>query len=266
MSQNQDYLDYNREAWNAKVSSHLESDFYRLDDFKSGWNSLSEIEIPLLGDLKGKSVLHLQCHFGQDTLSMARMGALCTGLDLSDEAVTAARRLGEELQLQADFVVGDVYQAPEILRQQYDLVFSSYGTIGWLPDMDRWAQVVASSLKPGGSFVFAEFHPVIWMHSGDFKEIEYSYFNREKIEEIETGTYADREADISHRTISWNHDLGEVLSALLAQGLILESFQEHDFSPYNCFMNMVETAERRFQIKGLEGKIPMVYSLKMRKA
>ncbi len=259
----QDYLKFNREAWNAKVESHLNSDFYQMDAFRSGWNSLSEIELPLLSDIKGKSLLHLQCHFGQDTLSLARMGANCLGIDLSDEAIKVAQNLNKELGLDAEFQVSDVYSVPQTVNRQFDLVFSSYGTIGWLPDMDRWAKVVAQSLKPGGAFIFAEFHPVIWIFDGQFKTIEYSYFNQGKIEEVETGTYADREAKIENRTISWNHNLGEVISALRKNGLQLESFDEFDFSPYNCFNNMLEVGPRRYQIKGLEGKLPMVYRLKM---
>lgn len=260
-----DYLKYNRDAWNSKVASHLASDFYRLEDFKSGWNSISEIEAPLFGPLDSRSLLHLQCHFGQDTLSLQRMGAQCTGIDLSDEAIKAAQGLASELKLDSRFVASDVYSIGEHQLGQFDYVFSSYGTIGWLPELDPWAELIAQHLKPGGAFVFAEFHPVIWMHDVDFKFIEYSYFNRQIIEEVESGTYADREAQLENRTISWNHDLGEVMTALLKAGLTLEVFEEHDFSPYNCFKNMVETAERRFQVSGLEGKIPMVYALRMRK-
>ncbi len=264
--ESKDYLNWNKEAWNAKVESHLHSDFYQMEAFREGWNSLSEIEMPLLGDIEGKDVLHLQCHFGQDTLSMARLGANCTGVDLSDTAIKTARNLSVELNLKAEFIDSDIYSLPQHLKKKFDLVFSSYGTIGWLPNMDRWAHLIHHYLKPGGQFVFAEFHPVIWMHNSDFTKIDYSYFNRERIEEIETGTYADRDANLEYRTASWNHDLGEVITALLKTGLKLESFQEYDFSPYNCFKNMRLVGDRRYQISGLEGMIPMVYALKMVKA
>lgn len=263
--ENQDYLDCNREAWNAKVSKHLDSDFYRMDDFRAGWNSLTEIELPLLEGIEGKTLLHLQCHFGQDTLSLARMGAHCTGIDLSEEAINAAQKLSEELALPAQFIVSDVYSVPQNVANQFDLVFTTYGTVGWLPDLDKWAKVVAGALKPGAEFIFAEFHPVMWMYNSDFSQIDYAYFNTGKIEEIETGTYADREANISQRTISWNHHLSEVVGALLKQGLVLEFIQEYDFSPYPCFSNMVEVGLRRYQIQGLEGKLPMVYALKLSK-
>src|SRR5690606_3899602 len=157
------YLDKNRALWNARVAAHVNSDFYDMAGFRAGKSSLKPPELRLLGDLSGKSVLHLQCHFGQDTLSLARMGAEVTGLDFSDEAIRTARALAEELQLPASFVCGDLYDAPALLQRQYDVVFTSYGVIGWLPDLNRWAEVVASCLKPGGRFVFAEFHPVVWM-------------------------------------------------------------------------------------------------------
>ncbi|MCR9152608.1 MAG: class I SAM-dependent methyltransferase [Bacteroidetes bacterium] len=259
------YLDSNREAWNDKVDAHLQSDFYNLEAFKKGWNSLNDIELPLLGDVKGKSILHLQCHFGQDTLSLARMGAQCTGVDLSDKAIETAKNLAEELKLDANFIASDVYSIEKHLSQTFDRVFCSYGTIGWLPDLTEWARLVAKYLKPGGEFLIAEFHPFIWMYNADFTEIEYSYFNRQRIEEFETGSYADREAEITSKSITWNHDLSEVIQSLRSAGLELESFDEYDYSPYNCFNNLVEISERRFQIKGLEAKLPMVYALKMRK-
>jgi ubiquinone/menaquinone biosynthesis C-methylase UbiE len=203
----------------------------------------------------------MQCHFGQDTLSLARMGAKVTGIDFSGEAIKRARELNDQLGLDATFICTDIYTLPEVLDKQFDIVFTSYGTIGWLPDMQRWAGVVARFLKPGGSFVFAEFHPVVWMFNNTFSAVEYSYFNREAIVETLSGTYAAREADIKMKEIGWNHDLAEVLQNLIAAGLNLTSFQELDYSPYNCFQNMVEIAPQKFQIKGLEGKIPMMYAL-----
>lgn len=261
----ENYLQLNREAWNNKVESHLQSDFYNLAAFEAGWNSLREIEIPLLGDLAGKSVLHLQCHFGQDTLSMARQGALCTGIDLSDKAIAAAQDLSSKLKLPAHFIACDLYRLQDHVQDQFDIVFSSYGTIGWLPDLKAWAQIIFEQLKVGAYFVFAEFHPVLWMYDSEFKHIDYSYFNKQEIREVETGTYADPQAPIKSTTVSWNHSLAEVLQALLDTGLKLEHFQEFDYSPYPCFQNMTETGKDRYQIKGLEGKLPMVYALKMRR-
>ena len=151
------YLEKNRQLWNARVKSHLDSGFYDLQSFREGKSSLNTPELRLLGNVRGKSILHLQCHFGQDSLSLARMGATVTGVDLSDEAVTSAQKLATELNLPARFICCDVYDTRKVLNEQFDLVFSSYGTIGWLPDLKPWAAVVASSLKPGGRLYLLSF-------------------------------------------------------------------------------------------------------------
>ncbi|TGD82462.1 class I SAM-dependent methyltransferase [Hymenobacter wooponensis] len=258
-----DYLDINRALWNAKTEHHLQSEFYDTAGFREGHTSLNDIELGLLGQVKGQRVLHLQCHFGQDTLSLARLGAEVTGVDLSDEAIRAARQLATELQLPVQFVCCDIYSLPEHLptEQPFDVVYTTYGVLGWLPDLDQWATLVARYLKPGGRLVLVEFHPVVWMFNSEFTEVQYSYFNRETIEETETGTYADRAAPITTTSVSWNHSLAEVLGGLLRQGLQVRDFQEYDYSPYNCFINTVEIAPGRFQIAALPDKLPMVYSV-----
>ncbi|TGE08468.1 class I SAM-dependent methyltransferase [Hymenobacter fodinae] len=258
-----DYLALNRALWNAKTEHHLQSEFYDVAGFRAGQSSLNSIELALLGQVQGLRVLHLQCHFGQDTLSLARLGAEVTGVDLSDEAIRAARQLATDLQLPAQFVCCDVYSLPEHLSDThlFDVVYTTYGVLGWLPDLDQWAALVARYLKPGGRLVLVEFHPVVWMFNGAFTEVQYSYFNRETIEETETGTYADRAAPITTTSVSWNHNLAEVVGSLLRQGLQLQDFQEYDYSPYNCFANMVESAPGRFQIATLPDKLPLVYSI-----
>jgi SAM-dependent methyltransferase len=256
------YIEVNKALWNKKTAYHIDSDFYALNDFIAGKSSLNDIELALLGDINGKSLLHLQCHFGMDTLSLARMGAKATGVDFSDVAIAKARELNAQLGLNANFVCTDIYDLPSKLDEQYDIVFTSYGTIGWLPDMQRWAQVVARYLKPGGQFIIVDFHPVVWMFSNDFSGIQYSYFNKEAIVETLEGTYADRNAPIAAEEIGWNHNFAEVMQNLIEAGLTIASFSEVDYSPYNCFSNMVEVSPGKFQIAGFEGKLPMVYALK----
>jgi len=256
-----DYKNINRQSWNDRVDSHLQSEFYDVEGFLKGQTSLKEIELPLLGDVNGKSILHLQCHFGQDTLSLQRMGAKCTGIDLSDKAIVLARELNEQLGLDAEFVACDVYDTSNHIHGKFDIVYTSYGTIGWLPDINRWAEVIAHFLKPGGKLVFVEFHPVVWMFNDDFTKVKYPYHNADPIVEQESGTYADREADISPKYVSWNHGLGEVVTALLKAGLKVEAFQEYNYSPYNCFANTVEFESGKFRIRHLGDKIPMVYSV-----
>lgn len=258
-----DYLSTNKELWNKRTGVHVGSDFYDLPGFLNGKNSLKEIELRLLESVQDKEILHLQCHFGQDTLSLARMGATVTGVDLSDAAITLANELATQsgLDKKARFVCCDLYNAPNHLEGTFDTVFTSYGTVGWLPDLDKWAAVVNHFLKPGGSFVMADFHPVIWMFDDNIKEIIYSYFNTQTIVEETTGTYTDGGSNIRHTSYSWNHPLSEIVTALTAQGLQLQVFQEFDYSPYSCFSNTIEK-DGRFYIRGMEGKLPMVYAFK----
>lgn len=261
MKPEENYLDINRTSWNKKTEVHLNSAFYDMEGFLKGNTSLNDIELALLGDVKDKSILHLQCHFGQDSISLSRMGAEVTGVDLSDAAIAQAKQIAQQTGTNTQFVCSDVYDLPNHLDQQFDMVFTSYGTIGWLPDVDKWAKVIAHFLKPGGTLVFAEFHPVVWMFDNDFKEVAYNYFNADPIVETESGTYADTKANITLDYVSWNHDLGEVLGSLLNNGLVLEQFKEFDYSPYDSFKHTVEIAPKKFRIKHLDNKIPMVYAL-----
>lgn len=260
-----EYFQKNKESWNRRTALHLESEFYDLPGFLAGANSLREIERALLGDVRGKTILHLQCHFGQDTLSLARMGARATGVDLSDRAIEEAEKLARRLDLPARFICCNLYDLPQHLDEQFDLVFTSYGTIGWLPDLDRWAAIVHRYLKPGGRFVFVEFHPVVWMFDDDFQAIKYRYFNSGPIVETTSGTYADPGAPVEMESIGWNHSLGEVMSSLLSQNLVIADFREYDFSPYDCFRHTEKTGEDRYRIKHLGDKIPMVYAIEARR-
>jgi ubiquinone/menaquinone biosynthesis C-methylase UbiE len=256
-----DYIKKNKEAWNRKTTHHVGSEFYDMKSFLEGRNSLNEIELNLLENVHGKEILHLQCHFGQDTLSLARMGAKTTGVDFSEEAITKAKELNSKLKLTSEFVCCDVYSLGKHLDKKFDIVFTSYGTIGWLPDLDKWAGIVSRFLKPGGKFVFVEFHPVLWMFDEDVAKVKYNYFNAEPIIEKESGTYAEKNAPINTETVSWNHSLSEVMTALLKKGLKLEFFQEYDYSPYNCFNNMEKVSSGKYRLKSHGDKFPLVYSL-----
>lgn len=257
----QDYIKINKNNWNSRVDIHVNSAFYELEKFKAGSTSLNKIELDLLGNVSGKKMIHLQCHFGQDTLSLARLGANVTGLDFSDKAIYEAQQLNDQLGLNAKFVCSDVYAAEEVIQEKFDIVFTSYGTIGWLPDLNRWAQTIKKLLAPGGKLVFVEFHPVIWMFDDQIENIKYAYFNKEEIVESSTSTYTDGEAIAQTETISWNHSLSEVFQSLKQNGLNVEDFREYDYSPYPCFSKIVKIEERKYQIKDLEGKFPMVYSI-----
>ena len=257
----ENYIDINRKTWNEKTEFHIQSDFYNQEGFLKGENSLTPIELELLGNIEGKSILHLQCHFGQDTISFSRLGAKAVGVDLSDNAIEKAREIANQLNTDTRFICCDIYNLPNHLKEQFDIVFTSYGTIGWLPDLDKWAKVISNFLKPGGKFVMADFHPVVWMFDDNFEKIGYNYFKSEPIIETVDGTYADKNAPINSKTITWNHSTSELLNSLLSNNLELNTFNEYDYSPYNCFNATEEFEPKKFRIKHLENKIPMVYSI-----
>jgi 2-polyprenyl-3-methyl-5-hydroxy-6-metoxy-1,4-benzoquinol methylase len=262
MNYHQEYFAANKELWNQRTVVHKTSAFYNLEGFKNGESVLTSIELNELEDVSGKTMLHLQCHFGMDSLDWARRGAIVTGVDLSDEAIKEATQLNDELKLNAKFVCCNVLDTSAHVKEQFDMVFTSYGTIGWLPDLQPWAKMIVERLKPGGLFYIAEFHPVVWMFDDDFTRIEYAYENREVIVTENQGTYTDRDADIKGKEYSWNHSISEVLNALIGAGLKIELFNEHMYSPYPCFRNVTEFEKGKWHIKGMEGKIPMVYSLR----
>ncbi len=265
MESDNNYIKINRESWNNRVESHLNSDFYDMNGFVAGNSSLNDIELQLLGDIKGKKILHLQCHFGQDTISLGRLGAEVTGVDLSDKAIESAKEIAKQTNSTANFICCDIYDLPDFLDQKFDIIFTSYGTIGWLPDLDKWAKTVSSFLKPNGQFVFVEFHPVVWMFDANFDSIGYRYFNSGPIVETENGTYADKDAPITQEYVMWNHGLGEVVNSLIKNDLEIFSLDEFDYSPYNCFNNTIEIQPKKYRIEKLEDKIPMVYSIVAKK-
>ena len=265
MEQFKKYFDANKDLWNKRTVVHKDSSFYDLPSFLKGKNSLNEIEQRELGNIEGKTILHLQCHFGMDSLSMARMGAKVTGIDLSDTAISEAKKLNNKLRLDANFICSNVYDLGTVLSEQFDIVFTSYGVIGWLPDLNQWAELIYHFLKPGGFFYMAEFHPVVWMMDENFEKVKYYYHNRELIEIDSQGTYTDKTADIEGKEYSWNHSLSEVINALVGQDLRIDFLNEYSYSPYPCFNNVVQGADGNWRVKGLEDKIPMVYSLKATK-
>lgn len=261
----ENYIDINRNSWDAKVDMHLKSDFYFVDEFLQGRTSLNSIELELLGDVRGKKILHLQCHFGQDSISLARLGAKVTALDFSEKAIATARNLNEKCGTDVSFLVSDVYEADKILAEKFDIVFTSYGVIGWLPDLDRWAKIVSHFLKPEGQFIFAEFHPFVWMYDDNFTAVSYSYFNTGAINEVYDGTYAQKDAPISQEYVMWNHATAEVLQSLLKHNLALTTFQEFNWSPYPCFSSTVEFEKGKYRIPQFEDKIPLVFALTAQK-
>ncbi len=258
---NSDFFDLNKNTWNSLVPAHLASEFYDNTNFILGKSSLKHIELPLLGDVKGKKILHFQCHFGQDSISLARMGAEVTAVDLSDKAIDAARDLAQECKVTCNFICSNIYDLKQYLNEQFDIVFISYGAIIWLPDLSNWAELISYYLKPSGKLIMVEFHPIVFMFDDGFKKIKYSYFNDGPVIETYTGSYADKDLDIENKDVTWNHSISEIVSALIDSGLSIASFQEYDHSPYNCFEGLVKQEEDKYFIEYLGNKFPLCFSL-----
>lgn len=241
----------NRETWNQKTPHHFNSKFYDSEAFAQNPDSLNGYEIEALGDVSGKSLLHLQCHFGQDTISWSKRGARCTGLDFSDQAIATAKRLAVELDVDCAFVCHNVLEAASEIDDTFDIVFTSYGVIGWLNDLGAWARQISVLLRPGGCFYIIEFHPVLWMFDWRVKPpaLKYRYRCEAEVYEEYQGTYADQDAQMTSREFTWNHGLSDVVQALIDHGLQIEKFAEHDASPYDVFPGLVKGADGLFRFE-----------------
>jgi SAM-dependent methyltransferase len=264
------YTEANLAWWNEAVDIHAQGDTYLLESFKAGRFKLKTLEREEVGDVTGKSLLHLQCHFGMDTLSWARLGATVTGVDFSEKAITLARSLSSETGLDATFVQSDIYQLPQVLSGTFDIVYTSYGVIGWLPDLLPWGKIIADYLKPGGFFYIVEAHPFMWTldEKTTAFQVIYSYFSPEPIKSEEEGTYANRNAKKVHTvTYGWNHSLSEIFMSLITAGLKIEFFHEFPFCGWENFPEMVKGEDRFFRMKDpqKENLVPMTFSLKVTK-
>jgi ubiquinone/menaquinone biosynthesis C-methylase UbiE len=267
----EEYFEANRRHWDEVVPIHVASDLYDVAGFKAGKSRLKRVEREELTGVRGQTLLHLQCHFGLDTLSWAREGAVVTGIDFSGPALEAARSLAEEYEVEARFIHSDVYSLREKLSEQFDIVFTSYGAICWLPDMTRWAEVVAHFVKPGGTFYMVEFHPMCGVFDNDPTvrdlHVRYPYFNSgEPIRTEEDGTYADRGAKVTNRlNYSWPHPTSNVITSLIEAGLRIEFFHEFPFSTEHWFPFMEERGERGWRLTKHDGCVPLMYSVKATK-
>lgn len=254
-----DYLKLNKTAWDKRTAIHVDSKFYDVAGFLNGNSSLQEIELKELSELQNKKLLHLQCHFGLDTLSLARLGANVTGIDISSVAINEANILKEKAGLNANFICDDIYNFGLSVKPDYDIVFASYGTVCWLPDLSKWANTIANSLKYDGIFYFVEFHPLYDLLEG------YSYF-AQVLPDIEaSGTYTENCDGKEYEMAVWPHPISEVINSLFNAGLTIESFNEFDFSPYECFPDLVEKKSGRFYLEKKGQNVPLVYSLQARK-
>ncbi len=265
MTTNKDYFKTNKNTWNEKVKVHAKSEMYHLDDFKKGKTSLMPYELKALGDVNGKSLLHLQCHFGQDTLSWSRLGAKCTGVDLSDEGIKLAKQLNEELKLDANFMCCNVLDTSDFIKDTFDVVFTSYGVIGWLPNLRPWGKMIAERLNKGGTFYMVEFHPIVWMfdYLEDKPVMKYGYMQEDVIYEEYEGTYANNNSKMISKEYGWNHGLGEVITALTEAGLHIDYLNEHDESPYDVLADLIKNESGMYVTK--DRLYPLIFELKAMK-
>ena len=252
------HIDLNRQSWEDRTAVHLKSEFYDLESFKRDPMSLKAIELDALTDVKGKSLLHLQCHFGQDSLSWAKKGAHVTAVDFSPAAIAAAKQLSEEIETPVRFIESNVLTLD--LEEEFDIIFMTYGTLGWLPDLKTWGAVVAKHLKPGGTFFISEFHPLIDLLD---EKTQYGYFFDENTTTTkEVGSYTDGGEDMKTEYCWWSHSLTEIFVALESNGLKLQAFEEFDYSPYHL-IGMIERQEGQYVLENrAKQSLPYVFSLK----
>jgi SAM-dependent methyltransferase len=264
----EDWLALNRALWDERVPIHVSGEFYDVERFLAGRSTLRSFELAELGDVRGCSLVHPQCHFGLDTLSLARLGARVTGLDFSPAAIEAARTLAQRAKLEAEFVCANVYDAVAALDgRRFEVVYTGLGAVLWLPDIERWAATMAALLAPGGRFYMAEFHPITDVFADDGLEVAHSYFDRAAHAYDEPGTYADPQAATVHnRSLEWTHGLGDVVSALAAAGLRIELLHEHDFTLHARFPFLESTEERTYHMPPGMPALPLMYSLRARLA
>jgi SAM-dependent methyltransferase len=263
-----EWMQTNRASWDERVPIHVAGEFYDVEGFRKGEERLRPFELEEVGDVSGQDLVHLQCHFGLDTLGWARRGARVTGLDFSRPAVEAARSIAAQMSLDARFVEGNVYDAVEILDGRvFDIVYTGLGALIWLPDIRRWADVVTRLVRPGGFLYLAEFHPFSTVFGDDDLSVEHGYFFRPEPQVWdEPGTYADLEAEtVNNRTYEWNHTLGDVITAIIDAGLTVEFLHEHDYTLFPRWPFLERHGHDNFRLPEGVPDLPLMYSLRARK-
>jgi SAM-dependent methyltransferase len=262
------HFDDNRRLWDQLTAINAKSPMYDMDAFKRGQSTLDPVEIAELGDVRGKSILHLQCHFGQDTMSLARMGALVTGVDFSGEAIRLAKSLSTELNIPAEFICCNIYDLPKHLDKQFDIVFTSAGVLCWINDLTAWAQLIDRYLKLDGTFYIREFHPVADVFDNETAAglaARHSYFHKDEPMVFSAdGSYSDHDAKFETPCTSseWHHPLADVVNALLAVNFKLEFLHEFPYCSYDCFPFLEKGTDGRWRFPGGKELIPLMYSIK----
>jgi len=261
-----DWREANRSMWDERVPIHVGSRLYDVDGFLAGACALRPFELEDLPDVSGCSLVHLQCHFGLDTLSWARRGADVTGVDFSEPALEAARVLADRAGLEARFVLADVMEAASALGQRFDVVYTGLGALCWLPDIEAWADQVAALVVPGGTVYVAEFHPFTEVFGDDGLDVVRSYFHDAAPERWEGGgTYADPDAETSSNvSYEWTHPVSEVIGALLDRGLELVRFREHEYTLFPRWPFLEQVGPSEYRLPASMPSLPLMYSVRFR--
>jgi ubiquinone/menaquinone biosynthesis C-methylase UbiE len=260
----------NLKRWNELAKVHFESEYYDLEGFRAGRSSLHSIEFEELGEVSGKSLLHLQCQFGLDALSWARLGAVVTGVDFSDKAIKLAKTLSKQLNIPAKFVCSNIYDLPKVLEGHFDIVFTSYGALCWLPDIEKWAEIVSRYLEKGGTFFIAEFHPFVWVFDWDEQielKVRHTYFHTGEPYYFEReASYADAKAYVENRAYyQWQHSLSDIANALIKAGLRTEEIKEYPYSIDRLFPFMKKCEDGYWRFTNKDYDIPLMFSIKATK-
>lgn len=254
----------NGEWWDERVALHVSGSFYDVEGFVAGRSTLRPFEVTEMGSVTGATLVHLQCHFGLDSLSWAREGAVVTGVDFAPAAVAAARELAIRAGIEAEFAEAAVYDAVRVLGGRlFDIVYTSIGAIIWLPDIERWAATVAALMVPGGRFYMAEFHPFSVVLGEEDLAVTDSYFDPGPFVLDEPGSYADPQAQARHhQSVTWHHTIGGVVSALAGAGLRIEFLHEHPYTLRARWPFLERRPDRTFHMPSGRPQVPLLYSLK----
>ena len=269
-----DYVAVNKANWDERASAHAASADYQVKEFLADPKHLSRVvrfDLPLLGDISGRKGVHLQCHIGTDTISLARLGASMTGVDFSGPALAAARDLAAKTGADAVFVESEVYSAPDAIgRESFDFVYTGIGAICWLPSIRQWAEVVAAVLKPGGRLFIREGHPMLWTledpRDDKLLVVEFPYFERDEPNVWDQGgTYVETDVEFSHNvTHEFSHGIGETVTALLDAGMTITGLVEHDSVPWEAlpgYMTQDAGNTNEWRLTDRPWRLPHSYTL-----
>jgi SAM-dependent methyltransferase len=261
-------MDVNKRWWDGATPVHFRSRAYDVDGFRKGASSLLPLEIGELGDVKGKSLLHLQCHFGMDTMSWARRGAVVTGVDFSPEAIRTAKQLSDDVGIPARFIESNVYSLGDVLEEKFDIIYTGYGAICWLPDLDRWAKIISRFLKPGGTFYMVEGHPITSLIDEGVKDrlaFTKTYFDHGPERWESPNTYTDSDVPLKEQvSYAWNHTIADVVSALTSADLRIEWLHESPLGFFGFHPLMRKRDDGHWHFPPEVSDIPLTFSIKAR--